>query len=125
VTAVIAAPGDRTDRVIEEAGRTAARMFDRLIIKEDADTRGRVRGEVAGLLCDAIRDANQHRECIVVFDEREAVERALDEAEAGELLVVFYDDLDAVHSVLSGRGARATIERPPIATTCARRRFGT
>ena len=34
-------PGDRTDELILESGRVAAGGFDRLIIKEDGDRRGR------------------------------------------------------------------------------------
>src|SRR5207237_2416630 len=53
--AVFTVPGDRNDWVVAEAGRVAARVFDRLIIREDNDTRGRRRGELAELLCRAVR----------------------------------------------------------------------
>lgn len=53
LTGVIGVPGDRNDDVVKQAGRAAAQCFDRLIIKEDSDPRGRQRGEIAVLLLEA------------------------------------------------------------------------
>lgn len=105
VTGVIGVPGDRDDSVIEQAGRTAARGFQRLIIREDDDLRGREPGEVAALLCRAIKSETPERECRVVFDEPQALDTALREATPGELVVVFYDKLDKITEVLKAYGA--------------------
>ena len=105
VTAVIAAPGDRPDELIRECGRAAARGFDRLVIKEDADLRGRATGEVAALLLAGAKEEDPEGECVVLRDEREAVRTALREMGEGELVVVFYDDPDAVKEVLAEFGA--------------------
>src|SRR6267154_5331353 len=43
---VLTVPGDRRDDDIREAGRLCA-GFDRVILKEDIDRRGRGRGEIA------------------------------------------------------------------------------
>jgi len=107
VTAVIAVPGDRADSVIEEAGRAAARAFDRFIVKEDDDPRGRARHEISRRLCEAIQRERPGRECQVVLDEREALTRALRDAQPRELVVVFYDDYEAVMEVLRVHGAEA------------------
>jgi cyanophycin synthetase len=63
VTGVIGVPGDRSDELIERAGRIAARGFERIRIKEDEDPRGRRPGEVADLLLRAVRDEAPWREC--------------------------------------------------------------
>jgi cyanophycin synthetase len=100
VTGVIAVPGDRDDAIIEHAGRTAARGFHRLIIKEDQDRRGRQSGETAEILCKAARVEAPNRECRVILDEAEALRTALKEIEADEIVVVFYEKLDKVLSIL-------------------------
>jgi cyanophycin synthetase len=119
VTAVIAVPGDRADSVIDEARRAAARAFDRIIVKEDGDPRGRARHEISRRLCGAIQRERPGRECQVVLDEREALTRALRDAEPRELVVVFYDDYEAVMEVLRVHGAAAA--SVPAAATDDRR----
>jgi cyanophycin synthetase len=113
VTAVVGVPGDRADWVIEEAARAAARAFDRVIVREDADRRGRAQGEVPGLLCAAIASHARSRLCQVVPAEREAVRVAVESMDPNEVIVVFYEDLEAVQQTLAELGAvRAQIVEP-------------
>jgi len=105
VTGVIGVPGDRDDSVVEQAGRAAARGFERIIIKEDQDLRGRRRGEIAELLRAAAMSEAPECECQVVLDETEALRIALSEIEPGEVVVIFYEKLDPVLSVLDEFGA--------------------
>jgi cyanophycin synthetase len=51
---VIGVPGDRQDRAVSLVGRLCAGAFDKIIVKEDADKRGRRDGEIAGLLYAAV-----------------------------------------------------------------------
>jgi cyanophycin synthetase len=101
VTCILGVPGDRDDRLIEDAGRIAARGFHRIIIKEDRDLRGRRRGEVAGLLCRAVNEASPDRECLTVLDEIEAFSQQLKEMKEGDVTVIFYDQLEPVLEVLA------------------------
>jgi cyanophycin synthetase len=112
VTGIIGVPGDRDDAIIEEAGRIAARGFHRLVIKEDEDTRGRERGEVARLLCEAANREAPGRECRIVLDDTEALSQELRQLRGGDVVVMFYDKLEPLLRVLEGFGARAatTIE---------------
>jgi cyanophycin synthetase len=105
VTAILGVPGDRDDRLIEDAGRIAARGFNRIIIKEDKDLRGRQRGEVAGLLCRAVGETSSERECFIVLDEIEAFSKELKEMRHGDVTVIFYDQLEPVIEVLERFGA--------------------
>jgi len=105
ITGVIALPGDRANWVAEAAARIAARGFDRILIKEDKDLRGRQRGELARLLCQTIHKEVPNRECNVVLDEREALLAALSEVKDGEVIVVFYEKLEPVLEVLKQFGA--------------------
>lgn len=116
VTAVVAVPGDRDDELIREGGRAAARGFGRVIVKEDADPPGRARGDIARLLCEAIREVDRGVECTTVLDEREAVRAALEAMADGEVVVVFHDDYDGVMAVLRAYGAvpAAGLPRPAV-----------
>ncbi len=91
VTGVFTVPGDRTDELIEETGRLAARCFDRLIIREDEDLRGRKPGEVARMLCRVVGEADPGKECRIIPDEGGALMTALEEMEEGEIVVFFYE----------------------------------
>jgi cyanophycin synthetase len=101
LTAIIAVPGDRDDEVIRQAGHAAARYFDRLIIKEDKDLRGRQSRQVSQLLYQAAAEAMPGIERRVVLDARAALELAINELEAGEIVVIFYEQLETVLDVLA------------------------
>ncbi|HKQ93375.1 MAG TPA: cyanophycin synthetase [Blastocatellia bacterium] len=114
VTGVIGVPGDRDDMFVEQAGRVAARGFDRIIIREDRDLRGRRSGEIAGLLRRAALTEAPGLDCRVVLDESAAMRAAIEEIEPGDVVVVFYEKLDPALSLLKRFGARLTqsIPRP-------------
>jgi len=105
VTGIIGVPGDRDNSVVEQAGRVAARGFHRVIIKEDCDLRGRQKGEVARLLCEAVNAESPGTECSVVLDEVEALRAELAGMREGQVVVVFYDKLEPVLRVLEEHGA--------------------
>ncbi|HYP25972.1 MAG TPA: cyanophycin synthetase [Blastocatellia bacterium] len=121
VTGVIAAPGDRNNLIIEQAGRAAA-GFHRVIIKEDLDLRGRARGEVPALLRDAVKDEAPDREVSVIPDEEEALRTAMREMGENEVVVVFYEKLERVMKVLEEFGAVSipAIEAPARHASLAR-----
>ncbi|MFL6227190.1 MAG: cyanophycin synthetase [Pyrinomonadaceae bacterium] len=105
VMGIIGVPGDRDDALIEAAGRIAARGFNRLVIKEDEDARGRQRGAVAKLLCQAAASERPDRECRVVLDDTEALLDELQRLKGGDVIVMFYDKLEPLLRVLEGFGA--------------------
>jgi cyanophycin synthetase len=100
VTGVIGVPGDRADSIVKQAGQVAAKGFHRIIIKEDKDLRGRAKGEVAGLLCEAVKGEAPERECSIVLNETEAIEYAIRSMDEGEIIVVFYDKLEPILELL-------------------------
>jgi cyanophycin synthetase len=105
VTGIIGVPGDRDDSVVEQAGRIAARGFRRVIIKEDKDLRGRAKGEVARLLCEAVNDESPDTECLIVLDEIEALRSEVERMQHGQVVIVFYDELEPVLKLLEECGA--------------------
>ncbi len=91
---VIAGPGDRRDVDLETMGRIAGEAFDRLIIKEDDDRRGRAPGATAELIKRGALAAGLAAEAIeVVLAEPEALDQALRHARKGDLVVITADDI--------------------------------
>jgi len=86
VTGVIGVPGDRDDTVITHAAQVAAKGFNKVIVKEDHDRRGREPGAVANLLCETVRAVSPAMDCEVVLDESAALRRAIDQMEKGEVI---------------------------------------
>ncbi|MEO1467033.1 MAG: cyanophycin synthetase, partial [Cyanobacteria bacterium J06633_1] len=74
---VVGAPGDRRDEDLILMGKISAQIFDQIIIKEDRDTRGRVRGEVADLIKKGIYQVSVDKTCEIILDETEASSKAL------------------------------------------------
>jgi cyanophycin synthetase len=114
---VLAAPGDRRDEDILELARAAAPAFDYVIVREDDNRRGRKPGETGELVRQGLLAAGFPADRLApeVYDEEKAVQRALESAQAGDLLVIFGDDLERVWQqiVSFGRAGGAA----PVATT--------
>jgi cyanophycin synthetase len=89
---VLAAPGDRRDEDIADIARTAAGRFDRYIVRRDDQLRGRQPEEVPHLLADGLLAHGVPAEQILIIpDEQAAIDRALREAQAGDLVLLFAD----------------------------------
>jgi cyanophycin synthetase len=91
---VLAGPGDRRDEDLVEIAQTAAGRFNHYICRRDDSLRGRAPDEVPRLIADALRAAGVPESSIsVIPDEQEAVEAGLQMAAAGDLLLVFGDQI--------------------------------
>lgn len=93
---VVGGPGDRRDDDLILLGKLSALMFDRIIVKEDNDTRGRRRGEVADLILRGISQENVSLRPEVILDETEALEKALSTVSEGGLVVIFPESVTQV-----------------------------
>jgi cyanophycin synthetase len=93
---VISAPGDRRDDDIRELARAAAPAFDLILLREDDNRRGRPAGEIGEILRQSLLAADFPAERIApeIFQEEAAVQRALETAQPGDLVVLFGDNLD-------------------------------
>ncbi|HJP66202.1 MAG TPA: cyanophycin synthetase, partial [Actinomycetota bacterium] len=117
--AVVATPGDRREEDMRELGRVAARFFDEVIIREDANPRGRKRGETAAHVAEGVHEAMDGGARVgsmeVVLDEMEATRRALDRSRPGDLVVLCVDNASEVWRELEGRRTRQLplASRPP------------
>jgi cyanophycin synthetase len=107
---VVGAPGDRRDEDFVTLGQLSAEMFDRIIVKEDIDRRGREPGVVAQLICQGIAEAisagtakKSQVEYELILDETTAVNKALDEAPAGSLVVILPEGVNKALSLIEAR----------------------
>jgi cyanophycin synthetase len=114
VTGIITIPGDRDDAIIDRAARVAAKGFNKLIVREDRDLRGRKRGDVAKIVCRAISEVSPGTECEVVLDEIEALRRAVSQMIKGEVVVLFYEKLSPIQKALEEFAAQPVPAVPPL-----------
>jgi cyanophycin synthetase len=104
---VMATAGDRRDEDIVELGQIASAHFDTIIVREDANTRGRPRGDVAALIERGVRAGMAAgARCAnveTVLDELEATRYALDMGHEGDVVVVCVDHANDVWKELQRR----------------------
>jgi cyanophycin synthetase len=105
---VLTVPGDRRDDDIRQAGCLCAR-FDRVIIKEDIDRRGRARGEIAELLSEGLVQGGMDPSRIeVLYEEGEAIRRGLDLLGEEDLLVIHADKVPGTLAAVRERAVHVS-----------------
>ena len=91
---VLAAPGDRRDEDIRAIARITAGSFDHYICRRDDSLRGRRPDEVPALLRDTLLAEGVSPDDIdLIPDEVEATDLALRSAHAGDLVLIFGDNV--------------------------------
>ncbi|HYQ83557.1 MAG TPA: cyanophycin synthetase, partial [Rubrobacter sp.] len=115
---VVSAPGDRRDADIVELAQAAASAFDLILLREDDNRRGREPGEIGKLLRQGLLTAGVPPERIApgIYDEEEAVQRGLETAQPGDLLVIFGDKLErSWRQIISFGRSEAPMGDVPVA----------
>ena len=124
--AVLSAPGDRRDEDIREIAEIAAGHFDHFICRCDDGLRGRGEEEVAVMLKNKLlEDGISADQIEVIPNEQEAVSRALEMADAGDLILVLGDNIkrtwkqiiyfnSGAHTEDTGKKVNTTIELPDM-----------
>jgi cyanophycin synthetase len=93
---VVTAPGDRRDDDLRTVGRLCAGL-DHVIIKEDQHRRGRKPGAISALIQEGLEAGGlASAEIEVIYDERQAMQRALDLMGDNDLVVSLVDDVPGV-----------------------------
>lgn len=95
-TAVVGIPGDRSNRLLQVAAVTLTEYFDKVILKDDDDLRGRKPQEVPRYLQSCIHRINPEFPVKIVPDEGESVEVAVEEIVKNEIIFIFIDKLSTV-----------------------------
>ncbi|WP_026478037.1 cyanophycin synthetase [Alkaliphilus transvaalensis] len=92
---VIGVPGDRTDISILKIGEISGKYFDYVYIKEDKDLRGRMPEEVAKILKKGCQLAGLSEDKVIIeVCEIESLKLAMENAQDGDTIVVFYEDYE-------------------------------
>ena len=111
---VLSAPGDRRDEDIREIAEIAAGHFDHFICRCDDNRRGRGEDEVAVMIKNKLLEEGIAADRIeVVTDEQEATTRALEIAEAGDLILVLTDAIKRTWKQIIYFNSGAKVEDAP------------
>jgi len=100
---VIGGPGDRRDEDFIELGKLSAKIFDRIIIKEDDDLRGRPSGEAAELISKGINQENPGCPYQTILKETDAINAGLDQAASGGLVVILPESVSRAITLIEAR----------------------
>lgn len=101
---VIGGPGDRRDEDFVTLGKLSAQIFDKIIVKEDDDTRGRARGSAAELIIQGIKQINSNCQYESVLEETMAINKALDSAPDNSLVVILPESVSRAIKLIKARG---------------------
>jgi cyanophycin synthetase len=112
---VVGGPGDRRDEDFVTLGRLAAGMFDRIIIKEDDDTRGRPRGDAARWIQQGIEEVKPGSAYETILDETTAIETALNTASLGSLVVILPESVSRAIRLINARHPIPDADIPGVA----------
>ncbi|HEX8412018.1 MAG TPA: cyanophycin synthetase [Thermoanaerobaculia bacterium] len=89
---VLGLPGDRRNEDIRAAARIVGQHFDRVVVRDDFDLRGRQPGEVAAIIREGLIAGGLHEAQIVHRrEEAEAIALAVTEGQPGDLIVYIAD----------------------------------
>jgi cyanophycin synthetase len=102
---VISGAGDRRDEDIVEQTKILGKVFDEVILYEDACQRGRSEGEVVALLRQGLVDAPQTSHIEEIKGEFIAIDRALARLEPGDLCLILVDQVEAALAHIQQRVA--------------------
>ena len=90
---IISGTGDRRDEDLIELGKVGAEIFDEIIIRQDAQLRGRTPQEILDLLMKGIRKVDKKNPIKVVPNEKKAIISSIREAKKGAFITVISDDI--------------------------------
>jgi len=112
---VLAAPGDRRDQDVADIADQATGHFDHYICRCDDNRRGRGPDEVAVMLKDRLLEKGVHADAIeVIPDEQEATRRALEIAEANDLVLILGDNVKRTWKQIIYYNAGAHLENGAV-----------
>ncbi|MEY2659916.1 MAG: cyanophycin synthetase [Pseudomonadota bacterium] len=91
---VISGAGDRRDEDIREQTRIIGDVFDDVVLFQDACQRGRVDGEVLGLLRQGLAGARRTAQIDEIYGEFKAIDQAMDRLRSGDLCLILIDQVE-------------------------------
>jgi cyanophycin synthetase len=116
---VVGGPGDRRDEDFVTLGKLAAEIFDYIIVKEDDDTRGRPRGSGSDLIIQGITQTKANCRYESILDETQAINKGLDMAPDGSLVVILPESVSRAIRLIKVRGVQEEPVSQPAVNTPA------
>ncbi len=104
---VISGAGDRRDEDIRDQTKILGRVFDEVILYQDACQRGRADGEVIGLLREGLVGATRTQRVQEIQGEFNAIDTALATLKAGDLCLILIDQVEEALAHIAQRCAQA------------------
>jgi cyanophycin synthetase len=92
---IITSPGDRREEDIINVGRSAAQIFDEIIIRHDDNTRGRSKEQISQLIKQGIKSVKASMPVNIISGELESIQYAMDMARENSFIVVCVDKVQA------------------------------
>ncbi len=106
---VISGAGDRRDDDIREQTRIIGEVFDDVVLYQDACQRGRVDGEVLGLLRQGLEGAKRTTHIDEIHGEFLAIDRAMERLNKGDLCLILIDQVEEALAHITQRVNAASV----------------
>ncbi|MCJ8167096.1 cyanophycin synthetase [Pontibacter sp. E15-1] len=90
---IVAGVGDRREQDFYELGQVAGQVFDEVIVRLDADLRGKTAAEITGPLIKGIEEAAPGKPVKLIPEEMRAIAYALENAGPGTIVAIFTEDV--------------------------------
>lgn len=100
---VISGAGDRRDQDIRQQTEILGNAFDDVVLYQDACQRGRVDGEVIGLLRQGLKNAKRTQHISEITGEFIAIDHALDKVGEGDLCLILVDQVEEALQHIANR----------------------
>lgn len=111
---IIAGVGDRRDEDIYNLGKQAALMFDKIIIRQDKNLRGRSEQEIIDLMLKGINEIDAGKLDKVIPTEREAIDYVFKNAKKGSFITICSDVVpDALDQIMQYKEKEDKFEITP------------
>ncbi len=97
---IVAGLGDRRDEDTISLGRTAGKLYDHVILKQESDLRGRSAAEITALLRQGMEESKPGLPVEVIDNEAVAVAHALENARPGDHITILAEDVYGVNKLV-------------------------
>lgn len=97
---IIAGIGDRRDEDTITLAKIATSMFDHIIVRQEHSLRGKTLDEINGLIIKGINAGKKKVTYDLIPEETEAITRAFEIVESGDLIVALSDQYDEVIKII-------------------------
>jgi cyanophycin synthetase len=100
---VISGAGDRRDEDLRRQTEILGQSFDHIILYEDQCQRGRADGEVTAIMRDGLANSQQVKKIEEFRGEFLAIDKALEQVQAGDICLILVDQVDEALAHISQR----------------------